>query len=183
VVQAIVTRLARAAPAVGLVGLRDVATLRGVFTAQGLIALCDTPWVLVYVAVIWAIHPALGLSAALAALGMLALAWLNDRVSRRALEGLQHNGRRATQYVESSLRNAEVLHALGMTGALLQRWRTLQDEVAALQLSASRSSVAFTVVTRLTRQAIQIGMLALGAYLVLTQHASAGIMIATTVAC
>jgi ATP-binding cassette subfamily C exporter for protease/lipase/ATP-binding cassette subfamily C protein EexD len=181
VVQAIVTRLARAAPTVGLAGIRDVAALRGVFAAQGLIALFDTPWALVYVGVIWAIHPALGLGAALAALLMLGLAWLNDRVSRRALEGLQHDGRRATQYVESSLRNAEVLQALGMTEPLLQRWRTLQDQVAALHISASRSSVAFTVVTRFTRQAIQIGMMALGAYLVLAQHASSGIMIATTI--
>jgi ATP-binding cassette subfamily C exporter for protease/lipase/ATP-binding cassette subfamily C protein EexD len=50
-----------------------------------------------------------------------------------------------------------------------------------LQTSASRSSVAFTSLTRFVRQAIQIFMLALGAYLVLTDHATAGVMIATTV--
>ena len=69
---------------------------------------------------------------------MLALAWLNDRVSRGSLDGLQQDGRRAAQYVESSMRNAEVLQALGMTERLLERWRTLQDRVAALQTSASR---------------------------------------------
>jgi ATP-binding cassette subfamily C exporter for protease/lipase/ATP-binding cassette subfamily C protein EexD len=181
VVQAVVTRTARTPHSVGSAGVRDVAALRGVFAAHGLIALFDAPWVLVYVGVIWAVHPALGLSAALASCLMLLLAWLNDRISRRALEGLQHEGRRAMQYVESSLRNAEVLQALGMTEHLLARWRTLQDQVAALHTRASCSSVAFTAVTRCTRQAIQIGMLALGAYLVLTQHASSGAMIATTV--
>ena len=50
-----------------------------------------------------------------AAMVMLSLAWLNDRLSRRALEQLQQEGRRASQYVENSLRNAEVLQALGMT--------------------------------------------------------------------
>ena len=109
------------------------------------------------------------------------MAWLNDRVSRSALDGLQKDGRRAAQYVESSLRNAEVLQALGMTEKLLERWRTLQDRVAAQQTSASRVSVAFTAGTRFVRQAIQILMLALGAYLVLSQQASAGIMIATTI--
>jgi ATP-binding cassette subfamily C exporter for protease/lipase/ATP-binding cassette subfamily C protein EexD len=83
--------------------------------------------------------------------------------------------------VESSLRNAEVLQALGMTENLLRRWRSLQNQVAAAQTSASRSSVGFTAVTKLVRQAVQILMLSLGAYLVLTQQASAGIMIATTV--
>jgi ATP-binding cassette subfamily C exporter for protease/lipase/ATP-binding cassette subfamily C protein EexD len=181
VVHAIVTKMVRTPHNAGMAGIRDVAALRNVFAANGVIALFDTPWVVVYVVVIWAVHPSLGLGAVLASLLMLLLAWLNDRVSRRALEGLQQEGRRASQYVENSLRNAEVLQALGMTETLLERWRTLQDQVAALHTRASRSSVAFTAVTRMVRQGIQIGMLTLGAYLVLTQHASSGVMIATTI--
>jgi len=181
VVNAIVVRTARAPHGARPEGIRDVAALRSVFSANGLIAVFDAPWVPVYVLVIWLFHPALGMGAALAAVIMLVLAWMNDRVSRGALEGLQRDGRRATQYVESSLRNAEVLQVLGMTERLLERWRTLQDRVAALQTRASRSSVAFTALTRFVRQAIQIFMLALGAYLVLTQQASAGVMIATTI--
>ncbi len=181
VVNAIVIRRARAPHSVRAEGIRDVAALRSVFASNGLIAVFDAPWVPAYVAVIWLFHPALGLGAAVAALLMLTLAWLNDRVSRGALDDLQNDGRRASQYVESSLRNAEVLQALGMTAKLLERWRTLQDRVAALQTSASRASVVFTAVTRFVRQAIQILMLALGAYLVLTQQASAGVMIATTI--
>ena len=103
-----------------------MAALRTVFSANGLIALFDAPWVFFYVAVIWAFHPALGMGAALAAVVMLVLAWLNDRLSRRALENLQQESRRASQYVESSLRNAEILQALGMTQGLLGRWRALR---------------------------------------------------------
>jgi ATP-binding cassette subfamily C exporter for protease/lipase/ATP-binding cassette subfamily C protein EexD len=121
------------------------------------------------------------MGAAGAALLMLALAWLNDRFSRQALEDLQQEGRRATRYVESSLRNAEVLQALGMTDPLLARWRTLQDRVTALNTRASRSSVAFTAATRTVRQAIQVVILGLGAWLVLSQQASPGVMIATTI--
>jgi ATP-binding cassette, subfamily C, type I secretion system permease/ATPase len=181
VVNAIVAKAARAPHEAGIDRIRDVAALRTVFSANGLTAVFDAPWAVVYVAVIWAFHPALGTGAALSAILMLALAWLNDRVSRRALEGLQKDGRRASQYVESSLRNAEVLQALGMTESLLERWRALQDQVAALQTRATRSSVTFTAVTRFVRQAIQIVMLGLGAYLVLAEHASAGVMIATTI--
>ena len=120
--------------------MRDVAALRTVFSANGLIALFDAPWVVVYVGGDLAVPSRRWASApALAALLMLALAWLNDRVSRRALESLQKDGRRASQYVESSLRNAEVLQALGMTQRLLARWRALQNRIAAAQTSASRS--------------------------------------------
>ena len=181
VVNAIVERAARAQGSARTEGIRDVASLRSVFSANGVIAVFDAPWVVVYVGVIWLFHPALGIGAAFSALLMLALAWLNDRISRRSLETLQSEGRRASQYVESSLRNAEVLQALGMTQRLLARWRALQDRVAAMQTSASRTTVAFTAATKAVRQTIQILMLALGAYLVLTQQASAGVMIATSI--
>jgi ATP-binding cassette subfamily C exporter for protease/lipase/ATP-binding cassette subfamily C protein EexD len=181
VVNAIVESSARAEYGGGSEGIRDVAALRNLFSANALIAVFDAPWVFVYVAVIWVFHPALGIGAAIAGTLMLTLAWLNDRISRNAGERLQKNGRRAAQYVESSLRNAEVLQALGMTQPLLNRWRNLQAEVASLQTDASRSSVAFMALTKCLRQAIQVLMLALGAYLVLSQQASAGIMIATTI--
>lgn len=181
VVNAVVGNAARIAHGAGTEGVRDVAALKGVFSANGLVAIFDAPWVVVYVAIIWAFHPALGMGAAAAAGVMLVLAWLNDRLSRRALESVQKDGRRASQYVESSLRNAEVLQALGMTQNLLQRWRALQDRVAADHAAASRTTVAFTAMTRFLRQAVQVGMLSLGAWLVLSQEASPGIMIATTI--
>ena len=181
VINAIVARTARTPHASRNDGIRDVATLRTLFSANGLIALFDAPWVVIYVAVIWLFHPALGIGAAVAALLMLIVAALNDRVSRGVLEELQKEGRRASHYVESSLRNAEILQVLGMTENLLSKWRKLQNQIAATQTSASRRTVSFTALTKFLRQAIQIGMLALGAYLVLTQRASAGIMIATTV--
>jgi PrtD family type I secretion system ABC transporter len=181
VVQAVVAASARGGHQDAIDGVRDVAALRNAFSANGLLALFDAPWVIFYVAVIWAFHPALGIGAGLAAALMLALAWLNDRLSRRSLEKLQQDSRRASQYVETSLRNAEVLQALGMTAGLLERWRFLQERIAGEQANSGRSGVAFTALTRFVRQAVQILMLSLGAYLVLTQQASAGVMIATTI--
>ena len=181
VVNAIVAQTARSPHAGASDGVRDVAAVRGVFSANGLIALFDAPWVVIYVAVIWACHPVLGMGAAVAATVMLLLAWANDRVSRRALGELQQEGRRASRYVESSLRNAEVLQALGMTQALLARWRRLQDRIAAAHTAASRAGTAFTAAARTLRQGVQIAMLALGAWLVLSEQASAGVMIAVTI--
>lgn len=181
VVKAIVAKMARGPQASKVESIRDVAALRNVFSNNGLVALFDAPWAIVYVIVIWLFHPALGMGAAVAALFMLALAWLNDRTSRRGLEELQVDGRRAQHYVESSLRNAEVLQALGMTERFLDRWRARQDQVAGLQTKVSHTTVAFSAFARIVRQAVQILMLGLGAYLVLVGDATAGIMIATTI--
>ena len=181
VLESLVERAARTPHAGAGDGVRDLATLRNVLSSNALSALFDAPWAPLFLALIWLFHPLLGLGA-LASMGlMLALAWLNHRFSRAAIEGLQRDGRRGARYVESSLHNAEVLQAMGMTGRLLARWRALQDEVGAAQASAGRAGVVFTALTRFVRQAIQILMLALGAWLVISHEASAGIMIATTV--
>lgn len=181
VVRAVVQASARAPQGASSDAVRDIAALRAVFAANGLVALLDAPWVVIYVGVIWLCHPFLGLAAAGAGALMLVLAWVNDRTTRRALEALQGESRRASQYVETSLRNAEVLQALGMTGNLLERWRALHGRVAAAHADSSRTGVAFSAGTRAFRQAVQILMLSLGAWLVLSMQASPGIMIATTI--
>ena len=161
-------------------GLRDVASLRALFSSQGLLALFDAPWVVVYVGVIWLAHPALGMAAGLAAVLMLGLALVNDFITRRDIESLQKAAGGATRYLEASLQNAEVAQAMGMTDALLSRWRQKNAEVTALQGPTARKSVLMTATTRTVRQAVQVAILGLGAWLVIRGEATAGIMIATT---
>jgi PrtD family type I secretion system ABC transporter len=180
VVHAIVEKAARAPHHASREALSDVATLRNLLSSTGVNALFDAPWAPVYVLVIWTFHPELGMAASAAIVMMLSLAWLNNYHTQRVLQNLQTDGRRVSQYVSASLRNAEVLQALGMTGKLLLRWRGLQSRLLALQTEASRHSSAFSSATRFMRQAIQVIVLSFGAYLVITQRASAGVMIATT---
>ena len=162
-------------------GLRDVAALRNLFSAQGLLALFDTPWVVVYVAVIALAHPMLGVAAALAALGMLGLALLNDRLTRRDIEALQQDAAQATRFLEASLHNAEVVHSLGMAEALIARWRGLNARVTARQGPTARRAVAMAALTRTTRQSVQVLLQALGAWLVISGEATPGVMVATTI--
>ncbi|SDH36752.1 type I secretion system permease/ATPase [Variovorax sp. OV700] len=162
-------------------GLRDVAALRNLFSSQGLLALFDVPWAFVYVAVIWLAHPMLGMAAAAASLLMLVLAVVNDRITRRDIEALQKEAARATRYLESSMQNAELAQSLGMGEAVIGRWRTLNAGVAALQGPTARKSVAMAALTRTTRQAVQVLLQALGAYLVITGEGTPGILVACTI--
>ncbi len=162
-------------------GLRDVATLRNLFSAQGLLAVFDSPWAIVYILVIWLAHPWLGVAAVAASLLMLGLAVLNDRITRRDIDALQKAASKATRYLESSMQNAEVVQSLGMADTLVMRWRTLSAKVSALQGPSASKSVAMAAITRTTRQAVQVLMQALGAYLVITGEATPGVMVATTI--
>ncbi|MBL0422809.1 type I secretion system permease/ATPase [Ramlibacter sp. AW1] len=161
--------------------LRDVQSLRSAFSAQGLLAVFDAPWLFVYVAIIWMAHPYLGMTALGAAALMGVLTIVNDWITRKDIEALQRASAGATRYLETSLANAEVVQTLGMTDALLARWQQKNAEVAALQSPTARKSVGMAALTRTLRQAVQVGMLAVGAWLVISNQASPGVTIACTI--
>lgn len=181
VTKLVVAQGARRSGRSNLEGLRDIGTLRSLFSAQGLLALFDTPWIAVYVAIIWIAHWWLGAAALAAAVLMLALAVANDLFTRRAIEALQKAASGSTRYLETSLANAEVVQALGMTDSLIARWRQKNAEANALQGPTAQRTVAMAALTRTLRQAVQIVMLSVGAWLVISGQGSPGITVACTI--
>ena len=162
-------------------GLRDVNTLRGFLTGNGVLALMDAPWLPFFLLVIFLFHPLLGAIALAGALAMWLLAFLNERFARAPLERVQSESRRAGRFVDMSSRNAEVIAALGMLPAVTRRWTRLNDAVLAEQRRASAVGGRFSGLTKFSRQLIQMAMLAAGAWLVLEAHVTAGVMIAATI--
>ncbi len=162
-------------------GLRDVNTLRAFLTGTGILALFDAPWLPVYLVVIFLFHPLLGAVATAGAVLLLLLAVLSERMTRKPLEALQVEGRKAARFVDSSLRNAEVVGGLGMIGNVTRNWQGQNTTVVALQVESSQAAGAITALTKFTRQFVQIAMLGTGAYLVIDLHVTAGVMMAATI--
>jgi len=163
-----------------LSGLRDVAVLRNFLTGQGITSLFDSPWVPVYLFVIYLFHPLLGIMATLGAITLFLLAYLNEKLTRGPLTETNAESTRAGRYIDAGLRNAEIVNALGMAGNLTTRWQRLNSRVIDTQVIAGVRGGAINSASRFVRLAIQILMLAVGASLVINQHVSSGIMIAAT---
>jgi PrtD family type I secretion system ABC transporter len=162
-------------------GLRDVHTLRSFLVGNGVLAIFDAPWLPIFLLIIFLFHPLMGVIAVIGALSMWLLAFLNERFARRPLERVQTEGRRASRFLDMSSRNAEVIGALGMLPAVTRRWMTLNDAVLREQVNASAVGGRFSGWTKFARQLIQTAMLGAGAYLVVDQHVSPGVMIAATI--
>ena len=176
--------LAQAAKAGGsdyVHALRDVGALRTVLSGQGVLALFDVPWLPLFLFIIFLFHPLLGVVALAGALIMALLAIMNERMTRQPLERAQAEARRAGRLIDANLRNAEVTAALGMLPAVTRRWMALNDAALRSQMQAANLGGGFTAATRFMRQFIQIAMLAMGAWLVVDQHLTSGIMIAGTI--
>jgi PrtD family type I secretion system ABC transporter len=112
---------------------------------------------------------------------MLLLAVLNERLTRVPLEQVLAAGRRAGRFIDASTANAETVSALGMQRAVTRRWQALNEAALREQVAASGLGATFSGLTKFTRQFIQMAMLGVGAYLVIAQHLSAGVMIAATI--
>ncbi|MEQ1881966.1 MAG: type I secretion system permease/ATPase [Burkholderiales bacterium] len=162
-------------------GLRDVGAIRAFLTGPGIVALFDAPWVPLFVLVIWLFHPLLGGIALAGALLLLGIAWLNERLSRKPLEQMQLESRKAGRYADQMVSHAEVAGALGMVENLARGWQGLSHKVLSHQLDANRASSLASSASRFMRQFLQVAMLAAGAWLVINQFATAGVMIAATI--
>ncbi|MBL8488133.1 MAG: type I secretion system permease/ATPase [Rhodocyclaceae bacterium] len=162
-------------------GLRDVASLRAFLTGNGIFAVFDAPWLPFYLILIFVFHPVLGIVATLGAAFLIVLAIANEKLTREPLEKLQAESRKAARYIDTSLRNAEVIGGMGMIEAVTRQWQDFNGEVQKRQLQANRLAGFAGGLTKFTRQFLQTAMLCAGAYLVIDQHVTAGVMMAATI--
>lgn len=165
----------------GVEALRDLATCRNWFGGPGPLTLFDAPWVPVYIAVIFLLHPLLGTVALAGAVLLVALAFAGEMLvaplHRQASEKAVAAARRA----DLLSRNAEVVDALGMAEAALARWQGLASGTVPLEDRAGRVGALLLGIGRFARMAIQVTVLGLGAYLVLRHELTAGASIAASV--
>jgi PrtD family type I secretion system ABC transporter len=161
--------------------LQDLDVLRQFLTGSGLFALLDAPWAPIFIAVIFLLHPWLGMAALAGAVVLLTLALLNEALTGRPLKLASERAIKANNFAEASLNNAEVLKAMGMLGGIRRRW--YQHRMAAVRQQARASDRAGLVVasTKFVRLYIQVLLLGVGAYLAMQQRITPGAMIAAAI--
>ena len=176
-------RLALAGPAQGdgLQPVRDLDQIRGFLSGQGPTALIDLPWMVLFLAICFAFHVLIGVTALAGALLLVGVTVLTDRWTREPT-------RRATTLVSArnalaaaSRNNAEAVAALGLQGRLRDQWAAISDSALASQQEASGVTNGMGVLTRTLRMALQSLVLAVGAWLVLEDRASGGVIIASSI--
>ncbi len=161
---------------------RDVDTVRGFLGSQGPAALFDLPWMPLYLAFIYFLHPLLG---ALTFAGMIFLAVLTV-ISEIRTKQLNVSTRKAAivrnTIADSNARNAEVLKAMGFSSRAVDRFNEANGEHLELQTKSNDISGTFAAISRVSRMLLQSALLGLGAYLTIKNELSAGAIIACSVA-
>jgi len=161
--------------------LRDIGQLRAFLSSNGVLALFDAPWLPLFILIIALMHPLLGVVALSGAICLFVLAVLTEKLTRREAENSLRNGRELMDHVHALTRNAEVIVGMGMSSGAIATWRERHEPLLDSQERLSRTAGRLASLARIGRQALQVLMLGLGAWLVIDSRSSPGIMIAATV--
>jgi len=148
-------------------GLKDLNSIKNFLGGVGILALFDVPWLPFYLIILYLMDPLLFIIALIGSIVMLALSVVNNILTHKPLDEAGKEGRQAANYVNSALRNAEVVNAMGMLGGLKRRWALLNGNTLGFQSKASNRAGAVSGMTKFSRQFLQSVMLGAGAYLVL----------------
>ena len=163
--------------------MNDLRTLRDFFPHPVVGAVMESPISLVFMVILFMANPLLGWSAVAGAVVQVLLAWLNERSTNPPLVQANRAAIGAQQYIDGSLRNAEVIEAMGMLKHIHRRWMDKQRDFLNLQAQASDKGGAFQAGRKFVQTVMGSALLGLGGWLVLqnTLAGGAGMMIVASV--
>lgn len=161
--------------------LRDFDTFRQFVTGTGIHAVFDLPWAAIYIVVIFVLHPSLGAFALGCSILLILVALLNEWLVKPPLTEAGEAASRNYSFTEMSLRNTEVVRAMGMTAGLLQRWSRDRDRMLERQVIASDRAATMQSLIRFLRLSMQSLILGIGAYLVIERLTTVGAMFAASI--
>ncbi|MBS99319.1 MAG: type I secretion system permease/ATPase [Oceanospirillaceae bacterium] len=161
--------------------LSDLTGLRQFMTGNGLFAFFDSPWVPIYIGIMFIFHPWFGWVAIASVIVLATIAVINEKVTSKIIKEANQEHMSATQFTSKNLRNAEVVESMGMLGRIRERWYAKNRKVLALQGIASDRAGILTSMSKTIRMIVQSLVLGLGAYLAINQEITPGLMIAGSI--
>lgn len=160
---------------------RDFDSIKSFLVGGGPSAFFDLPWMPVYILICYLFHPVLGGMAVIGALILIVLTRFTEVGTRDAAKEATRYGTQRAALAEAGRRNAEAIRALGMRGNISRRWEAANSAFADANNKAADVSLGLGSISKVARLAIQSATLAAGAYLVIQQIATPGVMIASSI--
>ena len=161
--------------------MRDLDQLRQFLAGPGPSALVDLPWILFFVAILFLLHPWLGVTVLAGGILLVFLTFLTERLTAEKSKQLMVLAGNRQQVADISRRHAEVLTALGMETRLADRWRRTSGQFLAAQERLNYISATLSNLTKILRMVLQSGVLTVGALLVMEEQASGGVIFASSI--
>ncbi|HEY0436038.1 MAG TPA: type I secretion system permease/ATPase, partial [Phenylobacterium sp.] len=161
--------------------LRDLDSFRSTLTGVAAAAFFDVPWIPVFVIALFMIDPWVGVLTLVGAGVLVGLALLQERGVRPAVREAQDGQLKSYAFTDAALRNGEVVRAMGMLPTLGASWAAHRQVAIERGASASEQSNMYTDIIKAVRMAIQVLIIAIGAYLILKGKLHQGMLFANMI--
>src|SRR6266478_4743894 len=161
--------------------MRDLDSVRSFLGGLGPVALFDLPWMPVYLGICFAFHFWIGLTATIGAIVLVILTLLTEWLALKPMMTAAKLTQSRNAMLATSRRNSEALVAMGMVPHLTGRWSKVNQDYLATHRRASDAAGGLGAISKVLRLMLQSTVLGVGAYLVIYEQASAGIIIAGSI--
>ncbi len=164
--------------------LRDFQTLKTFLTSTGINTLFDAPWSIVYIVIIFLIHPYIGWITIIGAIVIVGFAFFNAVATNRTLGEATELSIKGMTQSEVANRNAEAVEAMGMIGNVTKNWAKFNEASLSKQSTASYRNGIISNFSRFIRNLLQMAVTGTGAYVVVSSSGSdmtTGGMIASSI--
>jgi PrtD family type I secretion system ABC transporter len=161
--------------------MRDVDTIRTFFASGGPVAFLDLPWMPIYLAFVFLLHPLLGLMCFSGMVLLALLTLLTERLSRNEVQASARADAARKAIADANARNAETLQAMGFVSRAVNRFESVNQDYLALQTRANDVISRLSAVSKFLRLTLQSAILGLGAYLTVRGEVTGGAIIAASI--
>jgi ATP-binding cassette subfamily C exporter for protease/lipase len=160
--------------------LGDLTTVRQFLTGNGILTVMDAPFAIVFIIIGGLFHPYLAIFALVASVLMLLTTYFTQKVTSPILKVANDANSEAARMASDSLRQAEATLALGMMGAIRQRWYSYHRVYLQNQVNASEASGLMGGVSGFLSKAMPSMQMALGAFLAMEGLITGGMVLAAS---
>lgn len=160
-------------------GLKDLSKLRDFTTSSAVTSLLDLPWVPLYIAILFYIHPVIGVLVLIGAIILFLIAVANELATRPMIEETEESSNQTIDMAESYVRNADAIKSMGMRGQLISRWENKQQESLSKKYEVDKKRAKTSSLVKLIRLLLQIVVIGTAAILILKGELTSGATIAT----
>ncbi|MCG8550944.1 MAG: ABC transporter, partial [Desulfobacterales bacterium] len=162
-------------------GLNDLEVLGNYFSSPSVYALFDAPWAPFYLALIYLFHPVLGLIATLGAVVMVGLSLLQEMLVRKSMKNANIKNSKNQRFVNSFMRNAEVINGMGMINDISDRFILENGKVMKNQTQSSYYAGTIQAMIKPMQNLIQVFIYCAGAYYAMKEGFDVGLMVAASI--
>ena len=164
--------------------LRDFQTVKTFLTSTGINTIFDAPWSIIYIIIIFLIHPYIGIITLVGGVIIVSTAFFNAIATNKALGEATEFSIKSMNQAEIANRNAETVEAMGMMKNVTANWHKFSKSSLIKQSTASYRNGVISNFSRFIRNLMQMLVTGVGAYIVVKtggREMTTGGMIASSI--